>query len=87
MESARSLAGNLAIIGAPAHAELIVEQAFDLGSERMLRVVGRLGVVTRFALVARLTSALVGLVKSIYSSLRDAGVFAQVSLDQPTSNS
>ena len=81
MESARSLAGNLAIIGAPAHAELIGEHAFDLGSERMLLVVGRLGVVSRIAVVAWLASALVGLIKSIYGDLRYARLFAQVSLD------
>jgi hypothetical protein len=51
-----------------AAAELIGEHAFDLGSERVLLVVGRLGVISWFAVVAWLRSALVGLVKSIYGA-------------------
>jgi hypothetical protein len=71
VEIARSPAGNLAIVGAPVDAELIGENAFD----HVLLVVGRLGIVARFAVVTWLASALVGLVKSIYGGLRDTRPF------------
>ena len=67
---------------APVDAKLIGEHAFDLGGEHVLLVVGRRGVSSRFAVVARLASALGRLVKSINGGLRDAGLFAQVSLDR-----
>ena len=70
------------IVGAPVDVELVAKHVLDLRREYMCKVVRRLVVIPRFALVVWLTSAFVGLVKSIYSGLRDARSFAQVSLDR-----
>jgi hypothetical protein len=78
VEIAHLLAGNLAIVSAPVDVELVGKHVFDLRRECMCRVVRRLGVVSRFAVVAWLTSAFVGFVKSIDGDLRDPRLFAQV---------